>query len=248
MSTQNKHSGKQNDVTTGDDDLGQNNEESLGVESTDRTLAKVDNGDDVVDNVSKDVSGPSDMEDGKPYAIDTATTISSNPATNEVATAESTSNSTTESPGRTKSKRIRRAPVKFVARPSKQGVGVQEGDEEWAKYGSFHHLNVINSVKKKSQSDGDANIDGSGAVVQLKRAAMESELTKSNNDVKSTEAEQLTKLFDTKKRKNDTAGGGTSKKLKSNSGEGIRVKATVDEEDDGKPAAVPKRKSAISRR
>lgn len=171
------------------------------------------------------------------HCNDTKTNQSSQ-NTKEAAPQQNTMASTqTESAiSRTKSKRTRRPPVKFVARPSKQGVGVEEGDEEWDKYGSFERYNRIhrgidygNGKQEAGGEDDSTDVNFGGFKVD------------SGGDFEGGKS--------TKKRKRDIAdGSGASSGSKRRKSNHCGERMSANEDDDTKPAAAPRRKSAISRR
>jgi hypothetical protein len=147
-----------------------------------------------------------------------------------------------------RSKRIRRAPVKFVARPSKQGVGVEEGDTAFLE-GNLK--NVGSSSKRKSPESSLSDVAYESAGVQLQSSGVKLENGSQNEDAGAShnankaKAKAATKSAnEAKKRKREPAAG-SSKRLKSNKGDAIYVKPV---EDDEVKKQFSRRKSAISRR
>lgn len=152
-----------------------------------------------------------------------------------------------ESSTGTRSKRIRRAPVKFVARPSKQGVGVEEGDTAFLE-GNLK--NVGSNVKRKSaESSLSAEADES-AGVNLQCVGVEMKSGSRNEAAGKKDSANIAKAAtkstnEAKKRKREPVAS-SSKRLKSNKGDAIYVKPV--EVNEVKKQYVSRRKSAISRR
>jgi hypothetical protein len=144
-----------------------------------------------------------------------------------------------------RSKRIRRAPVKFVARPSKQGVGVEEGDTAFLE-GNLK--NVGSNAKRKSPESSLSDVAYESAGVQLQSSGVKLESDSQNEDAGASNNANKAKAKsanEAKKRKREPVAG-SSKRLKSNKGDAIYVKPV--EDDEVKKQYVSRRKSAISRR
>jgi hypothetical protein len=142
------------------------------------------------------------------------------------------------------SKRIRRAPVKFVARPSKQGVGVEEGDTAFLE-GNLK--NVGSNAKRKSPESSLSDVAYESPCVQLQSSVVKLESGSQNEDAGAshTNKAKAKSANEARKRKREPVAG-SSKRLKSNKGDAIYVKPV--EDDEPKKQYVSRRKSAISRR
>lgn len=152
-----------------------------------------------------------------------------------------------ESSTGTRSKRIRRAPVKFVARPSKQGVGVEEGDTAFLE-GNLKNVGS-NGKRNSAESSLSAEADES-AGVNLQCVGVEMKSGSRNEAAGKKDSANIAKAAtkstnEAKKRKREPVAS-SSKRLKSNKGDAIYVKPV--EVNEVKKQYVSRRKSAISRR